>query len=398
MDCLHDLLNQVALLHYQDIPPGLDRCLALLKKLDNPHLRMPPVFHVAGTNGKGSTLAFVKQILEDNGYSVHRYTSPHLECFNERIELNGIPATDQVLAQTLNEILTINAGAPLTTFEAISCLAFTLFARHPADFTLLEVGVGGRLDATNVIPNPLVTAITSISLDHQTDLGTTIEAIAAEKAGIIKHGSTLILPSNLPESVYSVIKSIADTKGAPVTTAPLIPEGELGLKGPHQRTNADIAVQMIKSAGIECIDIESSLKNTIWAGRLQYITFADKNLWVDGAHNEAGAEALAISLRQINFSPWIFFIHIKQRKDAKELLTHFADIAEMFYFIDFPISGGDAAPLNELMRISNELGITSAYISSMNELFNVMKHTRPPMIATGSLFLIGKILSIKNKK
>lgn len=395
MDCLHDLLSQAALLHHQDIPPGFDRCLELLGKLGNPHLHMPPVFHVAGTNGKGSTLAFLKQMLEGSGYSVHRYTSPHLVHFNERIELNGIPAADAILATAFAEILSINGNAPLTTFEAITCLAFTLFAQHSADFVLLEVGMGGRLDATNVISNPLITAITSISLDHQDDLGTTMEAIAREKAGIIKYGVPLIISSNVPKSVYAIIKTIADAKDAPVIVAQSLPESELGLKGDHQHSNAGIAVQMLETAGIKCVDIRSSLKKTVWLGRLQKIAFEDKSVWLDGAHNEAAAAALTQSLQQIDSSPWVFFIHIKQRKEAKELLTHFSAIAKMFYFIDAPIAGGDATPLSELRLIAHDLGVNSAGILSMQEFLDIVRRTSCPMVATGSLFLIGELLNIK---
>ncbi|MDP3372165.1 MAG: Mur ligase family protein [Candidatus Paracaedibacteraceae bacterium] len=397
MAYLHDLLNQVELLRYQGISKGLTRCFELLEKLGNPHLHMPPVFHVAGTNGKGSTLAFLKQMLEDNGYSVHRYTSPHLVHFNERIELNGLPAKNKILVTTLTEILDINANAPLTTFEIITCLAFTLFARHPADFTLLEVGMGGRLDATNLILRPLVTAITSISLDHQQDLGTTVEAIAAEKAGIIKHGVPLVLPSNLQKSAHTVIKSIADTKNAPITIAKSLPEHELGLKGTHQQSNAEIAVQMLKTADIKCINTENSLKKTTWPGRLQKITLKNKHVWIDGAHNEAAAKALTQSLQRIDPSLWIFFVHIKQRKDAKALLTHFAAIAKMFYFIDASIPGGNAVSPKELKHISNDLGVNVVAISSMQEFLNIIEKTQCPMIATGSLFLIGELLKLQSK-
>lgn len=391
MPCLHDLLNQVYSLHCHDAEHGLDRCLALLHKLGNPHLRMPPVFHVAGTNGKGSTLAFVKQILQDNGYTVHRYTSPHLVRFNERIELCGVQVTDEVLTDALAEILTVNAGVPLTTFEAITCLAFLLFARYPADFLLLEVGLGGRLDATNVIQNPIVTAITSISLDHQADLGNTVEEIAAEKADIIKQGVPVVIPENLPESVYLAIKLAADKLNAPMVVAQALPECNLGLQGVHQQSNAAVALQMIKSAGVVCSNVELSLTKVKWPGRLQCIQYGQTKIWIDGAHNEAGAYALTQSLRRISDSSWVFFIHIKTRKDAKALLTHFALVAKLFYFVDCPIEGGERTSLIELKLIAQELDVPFLVISSLDEMFSVMKSVSLPVIATGSLFYIGSI-------
>ena len=392
MPCLHDLLKETCLLHYKEVDLGLERCRALLEKLGNPHLNIPPVFHVAGTNGKGSTLAFIKQILEDNGYSVHRYTSPHLVRFNERIELCGVPATDDVLADALAEVLRINDGAPITTFEATTCLAFFLFAHTPADFTLLEVGVGGRLDATNVINNPLITAITSISLDHQSDLGETADAIAFEKAGTIKPGIPVVVGKNLEPSVHDVIAQVAQKQGAPLILASSTRERDLGLIGAHQRANAEIAVQMIESAGIKCSSIEESLRKAKWPGRLQRLILSCGEIWLDGAHNEAGAKALALSLAQLDTRPWTFFIHIKARKDASSILKHFASVACFFYFIDSAIGGGDCVASTELLQLSAELGISAALLSEVDEIWDVMKKTESPMIASGSLFFVGSIL------
>jgi dihydrofolate synthase/folylpolyglutamate synthase len=392
MPCLRDLLKETCLLHYKEIDLGLERCLALLEKLGNPHLRIPPVFHVAGTNGKGSTLAFVKQVLQDNGYLVHRYTSPHLVRFNERIELCGVPATDDVLADALAEVLRINDGAPITTFEVTTCLAFLLFARTPADFTLLEVGVGGRLDATNVIHNPLVTAITSISLDHQSDLGDTVEAIAFEKAGIIKPGIPVVVGKDLEPSVHDVIAHVAQKRGAPLIIASATIQRDLGLIGVHQRANAELAVQMVESAGIKCRNIEESLQKPKWPGRLQQLTLSHGELWLDGAHNEAGAKALALSLQQLDTRLWTFFIHIKTRKDAASMLKHFASVASSFYFVDFPVDGGESVPSHELLKLGSELDISSSLLSTMSDVFEIMKTTDGPVIASGSLFFVGSIL------
>jgi dihydrofolate synthase/folylpolyglutamate synthase len=396
MLCLHDLLNQTCLLHYKAIDLGLGRCLALLEKLGNPHLHIPPAFHVAGTNGKGSTLAFIKQILQDNGHTVHRYTSPHLVRFNERIELCGVPATEDVLAEGLAEVLRVNDGASITTFEAITCLSFLLFARYPADFTLLEVGVGGRLDATNVIQQPLVTGITSISLDHQSDLGETVERIAFEKAGIIKSGVPVVVPADLSVSICSVIESLAQERGAPFIIAPSASGHYLGLPGDHQRSNAGLAIQMIESVGIKCVNIEESLQKVEWPGRLQRLALPQGGLWLDGAHNEAGSEALASSLTQLDARRWIFFIHIKARKDARAMLRHFAPIACYFYFVDFPVEGGEGMALTELFSISEELGVKSLVLPTMSAFMDIVSDAHEPMIVTGSLFFVGKILDCFN--
>lgn len=392
MHHLHDLLKRTCLLHYKDLDLGLERCLSLLEKLGNPHLHIPPVFHVTGTNGKGSTLACIKQILQDNGYSVHRYTSPHLIRFNERIELRGIPATDDVLADALAELLRINNGAPITTFEATTCLAFKLFSEIPADYVLLEVGVGGRLDATNVIKQPLVTGITSISLDHQSDLGATVEAIAFEKAGIIKSCVPIVIPEGLAATVHEVIASVAHKNKAPIVSAKAI-MSNVNLLGEHQRMNAGLAAQMITTAGINCNAIESSLQKTNWPGRLQRLILPCGELWLDGAHNEAGAKALANTLPQLDARPWVFFVHIKARKDAAVMLKNFASVACHFYFVDFVIDGGEGVPSCDLLQMAKELGISASSLFTMDDLFLIMKSAKNPMIASGSLFWVGAILS-----
>ncbi|HJS85082.1 MAG TPA: Mur ligase family protein, partial [Acetobacteraceae bacterium] len=194
---------------------SLDRLRALLGKLGHPEQRLPPVIHVAGTNGKGSTCAFLRAIGEAAGLRVHVYTSPHLVRFNERIRLAGRLVEDEVLAATLEEIERVNAGAPITVFEVITACALHLFARVPAELCVLEVGLGGRGDATNVIARPESCAITSISLDHREMLGGTLGAIAAEKAGIMKPGVPVAIGAQPPEAA-SVLLAHAARAGAPV--------------------------------------------------------------------------------------------------------------------------------------------------------------------------------------
>ena len=287
MPQLIDLLEQARHLYPTSIDLSLGRCHDLLSKLGNPHFRIPPVFHVAGTNGKGSTIAFAKQILEDNGYAVHTYTSPHLVRFNERIQLANWrllfasdDAYDQLLADTLAEILQVNAGASVTHFEIITCLAFLLFSRYPADYVLLEVGLGGRYDATNVIENPIVTAITSISRDHVEYLGFELRDIALAKAGIIKQGVPIVIPhikyeDALPSVVHDIITDRATIHNAPLVYASRENYLDLGLLGDHQHMNAAVALRMIYAANVPLTrPIEPSLQRTTWAGRLQKITCA----------------------------------------------------------------------------------------------------------------------------
>ena len=202
-------LDRLHRLYPKLIDLSTERLLRLLGALGDPHLNLPPVIHVAGTNGKGSTCAFLRAIAEASGLRVHVYTSPHLVRFNERIRLAGELVSDDALAQALDEIEAVNAGNQITVFEAITAAAFLLFARVPADLCVLEVGLGGRFDATNVIAPPLVAAITSISMDHQDFLGEKLTMIAAEKAGIIKQGAIVVTGLQAPEALAEIEREVA---------------------------------------------------------------------------------------------------------------------------------------------------------------------------------------------
>ncbi len=425
MPQLVDLLEQATYLHPKAIDLSLGRCRDLLRKLNNPHRRIPPTFHVAGTNGKGSTIAFAKQILEDNGYAVHVYTSPHLVRFNERIQIANWrslfasdDAYDQLLADTLAEILQVNAGAPATQFEIITCLAFLLFSRYPADYVLLETGLGGQYDATNVIENPIMTAITSISFDHTEYLGSEIADIAFAKAGIIKRNVPVMIPHIdyvhiFPPVARHIIRDVAKGLNAPVLRAATRRNFEnLGLLGDHQKLNATVALCMIYATDIVLTQpIEPSLQRTRWAGRLQKVMYAGTPLWLDSAHNEEGAMALAKALKDITHentthvptssieqtrtSPskqWTFFVHIKARKDVAAILAHFAPLAKAFYIMDIPIDGGELAPVNDMIDIGKSLGVDTHVLKSVNAMSTIIKTTSEPFIATGSLFWVGELL------
>ncbi|MDE2008330.1 MAG: bifunctional folylpolyglutamate synthase/dihydrofolate synthase, partial [Rhodospirillales bacterium] len=277
-------------LHPRLIDLSLDRLRGLLRKLGSPELRLPPVIHVAGTNGKGSTCAFLRAMAEAAGWRAHVYTSPHLVAFNERFRVAGTLVDDATLEATLQEIETINAGAPITVFEVLTAAAFLLFARAPAELCVLETGLGGRGDATNVIARPAATAITSISLDHRELLGDTLAAIAAEKAGIIKQGVPVAIGGQ-PVEARGVLLDHAARVGAPVLLRGRDWEiadgayrdagGTLALPAPslpgaHQWDNAGIALAALRATGLGAPDaaLAAGVARAEWPARLQRLTGA----------------------------------------------------------------------------------------------------------------------------
>lgn len=271
----------------------LDRIVQALNQLGNPHLSIPPVIHVAGTNGKGSTIAFMRSILEGEGKTVHVFTSPHLVRINERIVIAGQQITDALLEELS---LHVKATAPdLSYFEELTCIAFLAFSKIPADYVLLEVGLGGRLDATNII-SPRVSVITSISLDHQDYLGATIAAIATEKAGIIKDGKPVVLARQPYPEVREIISSVAHQKKCRLIESQPLKNIELGLKGDHQYDNAATAICVAKIL-LGDKDYTPHLQAAYWPGRLQQLS-KYPDIWVDGAHNEDGIRVLTTELKR----------------------------------------------------------------------------------------------------
>jgi len=273
--------------HYRD----------LLTALGDPHLHLPKTIHVAGTNGKGSTIAFLKSMLESNGMRVHAYTSPHLIKFNERITVAGHHIDDETLLKYLNIIDDANKGRSVTFFEYTTALAFKIFADIPADICLLETGLGGRLDCTNVIPTPIATIITAIGYDHMDWLGTDIKTIAAEKAGIMKHKTPcFIAPQNY--DVNDVFQKKSQDINCPVhftTRANDLPS--LGLVGNHQKDNASVAIHALSSLGLIQNEQNTALKNTQWPARMEHIS-QHPNIWFDCGHNVDGAKIIANQLQQ----------------------------------------------------------------------------------------------------
>lgn len=324
---------------------SLDRLRDLLAKLDHPERRLPPVIHVAGTNGKGSTCAFVRAMAEAAGQRVHVYTSPHLVRFNERIRVAGQLVSDEALAAALEEIERVNDRAPITIFEVITAVAFHLFAQVPADVCVLEVGLGGRGDATNVIERPAACAITSISLDHREMLGDTLALIAAEKAGIMKHGVPVAVGTQ-PTEVLDVLLARAEQAGAPVTLRDrdwqvssrhyqdvggelLLPEPSL--PGAFQFDNAGIAIAALRASGLPMA--VAGIASAEWPARLQRLHGClaamlppDWELWLDGGHNPGAGVVLGEHLAGWQDRKLHLVVGMKDSKDAagflRPLLSH----------------------------------------------------------------------------
>lgn len=285
--------------------------ISLLKRLGNPHDHMPPAIHVAGTNGKGSVIAILQSILNAHGYNVHTYTSPHLIKFNERIQIAGKDISDQMLEDYLDSVLGAATDLAVTFFELTTALAFKVFADHTdkADFVLIETGLGGRLDCTNVISAPLATIITKIGFDHIEFLGETIEKIAAEKAGIMKKDALSIIGKQDNEDLYAFFKEYAITQGAqPYTSDKSFDFSALALNGQHQIENAATALTCLEALentghihGLKEENIQKGLQTAHWPARLQHITKGlltkrmprNCDLWLDGGHNEMAGEMLA---------------------------------------------------------------------------------------------------------
>lgn len=278
----------------------------LLNALDNPQNRLPPAIHIAGTNGKGSTLAFLQRLFEAAGLCVHAYTSPHLMTFNERITLAGRMIDDDTLIRYLDMIETTNAGAPLTFFEFTTAMAFQAMADTPADLCLIETGLGGRLDCTNVIERPLATVITAIGFDHMDWLGATIDKIAAEKAGIMKAGAPCIIaPQPYGDAVRAVFKHKAQEVDCPIHFVERLPDlPPLGLLGDHQKDNAStalmtfsvIASKIPACAGMTTEGIKTALSRTYWPARMEKVS-TNPEIWFDCGHNADGALAIATQMQ-----------------------------------------------------------------------------------------------------
>jgi dihydrofolate synthase / folylpolyglutamate synthase len=418
-------------LHPKRIDLTLDRMWRILAQLGDPQRRLPPVIHVAGTNGKGSTIAFMRAVLEAAGASVHVYTSPNLVHINERYRLGrpggGVLVTDAELADTLAECERINDGTPITVFEITTAAGLLLFSRHPADVLLLEVGLGGRLDATNVVEQPLATVITSISLDHLEYLGDSITKIAAEKAGILKPGVPAIVAPQSSEA-REIVARQATRIGAPVHIAGedwtvgqergrLVYQDDDGLLdlpaprllGRHQFDNAGTAIATLRSVGTQKLPaaaFEAGLLAADWPARLQRLTHGrlkallpeGSELWLDGGHNPDGGRAIAAALADLEervSRPLVLVVGMLSTKDSEGFLRNFAGLARRV--VGVPIHQDKALPGETIAATARSVGIPAESSATIEEALAAIGRfnlEQPPRIlATGSLYFAGEVLA-----
>ena len=421
-------LTRLAELHPKLIDLGLDRGNRLLEKLGNPHHGLPPVIHLAGTNGKGSSLAFLRAVFEAAGQKVHGYTSPHLVRFHERIRIAGALITDRDLADLLEEVEAINGDDPMTFFEITTAAAFLTFHRTEADVVLLETGLGGRADSTNVIAEPALTIITPIAKDHEHFLGTTLTEIAGEKAGIMRKGVPCFSAAQSPEAETALIAH-AKTIGAPLYIAgrdftltsrsdgdkhaveiyingAQITLSDLGLKGPHQHDNAGLitAALMATFPALDHAAIIEGAQQAVWPGRVQALDhgkLADAcpegvSLWLDGAHNAHGAAALAASLNQISTAPWVLMCGALNTRPPKDFLDVLQPLLSQAITLTIPDQDA-ALPAEEIALAATELGITASSApdlsSALTRAIAAANAVKGNIIIAGSLYLAGHVLA-----
>ena len=399
------LLERLHGLHPRLIDLSLDRLLRLLADLDHPERRLPPVVHVAGTNGKGSTCAFVRAVAETAGLRVHVYTSPHLVRFNERIRIAGRLVSDQALADTFDHIERVNAGAPITVFEVITAAAFVLFAATPADLCVLEVGLGGRGDATNVV-TPDACAITSISLDHREMLGDTLALIAAEKAGIMKPGVPTVTGQQPPEvlavldgagpvlardrewTLTATSSGLRYADGAVTLDLP-----SPSLPGTHQHDNAGIAVAALRAALPGLRDF-TGLARATWPARLQRLQgrlaaqAPGREIWLDGGHNPGAGEILARHLSQRG--PAHVIVGMKQSKDSAEFLRPLLPHAATLWAVAEP-EQYQALPVEAIVAASNGRARPGP---TVQHALQALPANPAQVLICGSLYLAGEVLKL----
>jgi dihydrofolate synthase / folylpolyglutamate synthase len=412
------ILERLLRLYPRAIDLSMDRLDALLGKLGRPEQRLAPVLHVAGTNGKGSTCAFARSIAEAAGLRVQVYTSPHLIDFNERIRLTRGLVPHRLLADTLERVEQANAGAPITVFEVITAAAFLLFAAEAADLCILEVGLGGRGDATNIIVRPAACAITSISIDHRDFLGDRLTGIAAEKAGIIKPGVPVVTGEQQPE-VFDVIAERARAQGASLLARgrdwqiePIEDglrftdaQGALSLPRPalsgvHQYDNAGIAIAALRASGLAIREAAfgSGLARAEWAGRMQRmggplaaLLPADWELWLDGAHNPGAGAALARHLRDWDDLPLHLVIGMKQGKDAAEFLKPLLPYAKSVWAVAEP-DQHLALSVPDVIAASGGVAREGGTVAQALRKLATVETAPARVLICGSLYLAGAIL------
>ncbi|PST64966.1 bifunctional folylpolyglutamate synthase/dihydrofolate synthase [Rhizobium sp. SEMIA4064] len=422
-------------LHPKGFDLSLDRVTRLLDILGNPQKKLPPVIHVAGTNGKGSVTAFCRALLEAGGLSVHVHTSPHLVNWHERYRIGvkggrGKLVDDAVFADVLRRIADANAGEKITVFEILTAATFMLFSEHPADVAIIEVGLGGRFDATNVISDPAASVIMPISLDHQPYLGDRVELIAAEKAGIMKPGRPVVIGHQEYDAALDVLISTAERLRCPTAVfgqdfsaheeyGRLVYQDEFGLAdlplprllGRHQYANAAAAIRAVKAAGFIVTEVmmEKAMMSIEWSGRLQRLTEGNllphapqgAEIWVDGGHNPGAGEVIAEAMA--NFEerqprPLFLITGMINTKDPVGYFKAFTGLAEKVYCV--PIRGSESMidPV-VLAGSAYDAGLVAEPMSSVGQALDAIRELAMPdlpaprILIGGSLYLVGDVLA-----
>ena len=414
------ILARMMALHPKIIDLTLDRVWRLLDALGNPQNDLPPVIHIAGTNGKGSTQAMIRAGLEAAGHSVHAYTSPHLARFHERIRLAGTLITEEALTDLLDECYAANGGENITYFEITTCAAILAFARTSADYTLLEVGLGGRLDATNVIDTPALTIITPVSMDHEAYLGNTLAAIAGEKAGIIKRRVPVIVGPQ-DEAGLNVIEARANRLGAPILAygqhwhaSPerdgMIYQDETGLldlprpvlPGDHQIQNAGMALAALRHLGCDEMACEAAVTNAAWPARMQRLrtgplaemaTASGAELWLDGGHNPAAGIALASVLRSLPKRPTHMICGMLNTKDVRGYLAPLSGVADSLMALSIPNEAA-TLPAADTAQAARDVGMSASVAPDLKSALSSILDQTPEarVLICGSLYLAGTVL------
>jgi dihydrofolate synthase/folylpolyglutamate synthase len=425
------IVARLTALHPKRIDLSLDRIERLLAALDHPERKLPPVIHVAGTNGKGSTIAFLRAILEAAGKRVHVYISPHLVRFNERYRLGqsgeGVLVSDAELSATLEECERVNAGAPITVFEITTAVGLLLFARHPADVLLMEVGLGGRLDATNVVEHPLATIITRIAIDHTDFLGPTLDKIATEKAGILKRGTPAIVAAQARDALAAIerqaaklnvpLKIAGEDWTATEERGRLVYQDESGLLdlpapklyGRHQFENAGLAIaalRAIKPFKISPAAYEAGMIKADWPARLQRLAQgrlvelapAGSELWLDGGHNPDGGRAIAAALADLEervSRPLVLIVGMLASKDCEGFLGNFTGLVRRM--IAVPVPGAEKGMSAEVVvDAARAIGLPATSRDNLIEALDAARKLDldppPRILITGSLYLAGEVL------
>ncbi|WP_108398468.1 bifunctional folylpolyglutamate synthase/dihydrofolate synthase [Devosia submarina] len=417
------ILKRLSGLHPKLIDLSLDRILPLLEALGNPHQKLPPVIHVAGTNAKGSTIAYLRAFLEAAGQSVHVYNSPHLVRFNERIRLGGKLVSTPMLDDTLERVEQINAGRNITLFEITTAAAFVLYAEAPADYLLLETGLGGTYDTTNVVQNPLGVVITPVDLDHQGFLGNTIAEIAVNKAGILKRGSKAVIGIQQEEG-RAVIDRAAQRLGitplyqgeefhGAAQDGRLVYQDEAGLLdlpppallGAHQFENAALAIAATRHFGLPVNSdaLARGLRNVVWParmmplkGKLRDQLGAGAELWLDGGHNVHGARAIAHAIADMNRTrpaPLILIMGMMNNRSPAEFLEPFKEIAQEVVAVAVP-GEPNAHTADAIATDARAVGLPASTTTDVEvALAQAARTPNARVLICGSLYLAGDVLA-----